>query len=93
MFNTSLTKIFGVQKYADALSKIVRDRNIRVNFQRNLVKIKPEKKEAMFEVLDETKPEKMLETYEVCVTVLPLYCNPSTSSSFLNYFLHRLDFF
>lgn len=65
MFNTSLDKIFGVKKYADALSKIVNEREIKLNFKRNLFAIKPDSKEAVFEVLDDSKSDKkLLETYQ-----------------------------
>lgn len=66
MFNTSLERIFGVQKYANALSRIVRERDIQLNFKRNLIEIRPETKEAIFEVLDDSQSEKkILETYPV----------------------------
>lgn len=66
MFNTSLERIFGVQKYANALSRIVRERDIQLNFKRNLIEIRPETKEAIFEVLDDLQSEKkILETYPV----------------------------
>ena len=71
MFNTSLDRIFGVKKYADALTKIVKERDIKLNFKRNLFAIKPGSKEAVFEVLDDSKSEKKLETYEVGLQ----YCN------------------
>lgn len=64
MFNTSLEKIFGVKKYADALTKIVKERDIQLNFKRNLFSIKPDKKEAVFEVLDDSSKDKKLETYQ-----------------------------
>ncbi|KAL9985150.1 hypothetical protein ACROYT_G007520 [Oculina patagonica] len=64
MFNTSLDRIFGVKKYADALHKVVKDRDIQLNFKRNLFAIKPDSKEAVFEVLDDSKSEKKLETYQ-----------------------------
>ncbi|KAJ7321490.1 hypothetical protein OS493_034544 [Desmophyllum pertusum] len=65
MFNTSLDKIFGVKKYADALTRIVNKRDIQINYKRNLFAIKPDKKEAVFEVLDDSKSEQKLETYQV----------------------------
>lgn len=71
MFNTSLDKIFGVKKYADALSKIVHERGIQLNFKRNLFAIKPDSKEAVFEVLDDSESEKKLETYQVGFAVVP----------------------
>ena len=65
MFNTALERIFGVKKYADALMKIVKERDIQLNFKRNLIEIRPETKEAIFEVLGDPQSEKKLETYEV----------------------------
>ena len=68
MFNTSLDKIFGVKKYADSLTQIVKKRDIELNFKRNLIEIRPETKEAIFEILGDSTTEKKLETYEVsCV--------------------------
>jgi len=64
IFNTSRDKIFGVKKYADTLMKIVKKREIQVNFQRNLFEIKPDTKEAIFEVLDGSQSKKTLETYK-----------------------------
>lgn len=73
MFNTSLDRIFGVKKYADALSKIVNERDIQLNFKRNLFSIKPDNKEAIFEVLDNSKSEKKLETYQVGFARVPKF--------------------
>lgn len=63
MFNTSLDRIFGVKKYADSLSKIVEERDIKINFKRNLIAINSDTQEATFEILDGSQP-KRLETYE-----------------------------
>ncbi|XP_040979641.1 sulfide:quinone oxidoreductase, mitochondrial isoform X2 [Aquila chrysaetos chrysaetos] len=52
MFNTSLGVIFGVKKYADALLEIIKERNITVNYKRNLVEVRADKQEAVFENLD-----------------------------------------
>ncbi|XP_062439774.1 sulfide:quinone oxidoreductase, mitochondrial isoform X2 [Rhea pennata] len=52
MFNTSLGVIFGVKKYADALLEIIKERNITVNYRRNLVEVRADKQEAVFENLD-----------------------------------------
>lgn len=65
MFNSALDKIFGVQKYANSLMSIIKKRDIQLNFKRNLIEIKPETKEAIFEVLDGSQTEKKLETYQV----------------------------
>ncbi|NXM16297.1 SQOR protein, partial [Ploceus nigricollis] len=52
MFNTSLGVIFGVKKYADALLEVIKDRNIAVNYKRNLIEVRADKQEAVFENLD-----------------------------------------
>ena len=66
MFNTALDKIFGVKKYADVLINIVESRNIKLNFKINVIEVRPDSMEAVFEVLG--APEKTLETYKVGVT-------------------------
>ena len=57
--------IFGVKKYADALWDIVRERDIQVNLRTNLIEVRADKQEAVFENLD--KPG---ETSVIEVTVL-----------------------
>lgn len=52
IYNTALPVIFGVKHYADALNKVCEMRNITVNTRTNLVEIKPEKREAIFQNLD-----------------------------------------
>lgn len=52
MFNTSLGVIFGVKKYADALLEIIKERNIAVNYKHNLIEVRADKQEAVFENLD-----------------------------------------
>lgn len=62
IYNTSLAVIFGVKKYADALWKVCEGRNINVNLRTNLIEIKPDKKEAIFQNLD--KPHEVT-TFQV----------------------------
>ena len=62
MYNTALGVIFGVKKYADALMKVVGERDIKVNFQRKLLEVT--KDEAIFE----NTVEETVETYKVCDT-------------------------
>ncbi|KHN88206.1 Sulfide:quinone oxidoreductase, mitochondrial [Toxocara canis] len=50
---TSLGRVFGIQKYADALMKIVESKNIQLNIRRNLIKVEPLTRTATFEVLDD----------------------------------------
>uniref|UniRef100_A0A0K0ENX4 Sulfide:quinone oxidoreductase, mitochondrial n=1 Tax=Strongyloides stercoralis TaxID=6248 RepID=A0A0K0ENX4_STRER len=52
MYNTTLGKIFGVEKYAEALMKHVHERNIVLHTRRNLTKVDPLTNVATFELLD-----------------------------------------
>lgn len=52
IYHTSLPIIFGVKKYADALWKVCKERDINVKTRSNLVKIDVDKREATFENLD-----------------------------------------
>lgn len=52
VYNTSLPVIFGVKKYADALWKVVKARDIKVNLRTNLIEVKPKEKLAVFKKLD-----------------------------------------
>uniref|UniRef100_A0A914EN52 Sulfide:quinone oxidoreductase, mitochondrial n=1 Tax=Acrobeloides nanus TaxID=290746 RepID=A0A914EN52_9BILA len=53
IYVTSLPKIFGVEKYAKELNKIVQARNIVVNNRQALKKVDTESKIATFDILDE----------------------------------------
>eukprot|EP00095_Tigriopus_kingsejongensis_P008451 maker-scaffold18_size714446-snap-gene-1.15 protein:Tk08451 transcript:maker-scaffold18_size714446-snap-gene-1.15-mRNA-1 annotation:"sulfide:quinone mitochondrial precursor" len=55
IYHTSLPVIFGVEKYANALWKIVGERHIDVNLRSNLVEVNPDTREAFFQNLD--KPD------------------------------------
>ncbi|XP_042731517.1 sulfide:quinone oxidoreductase, mitochondrial isoform X1 [Lagopus leucura] len=71
MFNTSLGVIFGVKKYADALLEIIEERNIAVNYKCNLVEVRADKQEAVFENLD--KPgETEVHEYEMLHVTPPM---------------------
>lgn len=49
MFNSALDVIFGVKKYAACLMKVVEERDINLNFKYNLIEVRPDKKEAIFQ--------------------------------------------
>ncbi|XP_069316517.1 sulfide:quinone oxidoreductase, mitochondrial [Eulemur rufifrons] len=71
IFNTSLGGIFGVKKYADALQEIIQERNITVNYKQNLVEVRADKQEAVFENLD--KPgETHVISYEMLHVTPPM---------------------
>ena len=56
-FNSSLGVIYPVKKYADALTNVIKSRNITTNFLHSLVEVRHEKKEAVFEILNSGEKE------------------------------------
>ncbi len=52
IFASADNKIFPVPKYAATLNKIVAERSINTKFQHNLIKIRGDRKEAVFQRLD-----------------------------------------
>ncbi|KAH7693886.1 Protein SQRD-1 b, partial [Aphelenchoides avenae] len=65
IYNTSLGKIFGVEKYANELMKIVEQRDIQLNTRLNLTKVETGQRIATFEVLDEAaKPTGQTKQFE-----------------------------
>lgn len=52
-YNTFLPVIFGVKKYADELLKVVKRKDIKVNYKTVLNRIYPDKKEAVFVCTDD----------------------------------------
>jgi hypothetical protein len=69
MYNTSLPVIFGVKKYADVLMELVERRNIALNTRHNLVEVKPDSREAVFDVLDETGRAVRQAVWKVCIAL------------------------
>ncbi len=65
IYNTSLPVIFGVKEYAKALMKVVEKKNIILNTRYNLVEVKPDTKEAVFDILDENGKAKDQKTFTV----------------------------
>jgi len=52
IFTTALANLFAVEKYRKTLEKHVADRSIQTNFRQNLIELRPDAKEAVFENLD-----------------------------------------
>ncbi|CAN8187613.1 unnamed protein product [Coccothraustes coccothraustes] len=71
MFNTSLGVIFAVKKYADALLEIIKDRNLAVNYKCNLIEVRADKQEAVFENLDKPGETKVYQ-YEMLHVTPPM---------------------
>nr|CAH0111032.1 unnamed protein product [Daphnia galeata] len=72
MFNTSLGVLFGVKKYADALEKVIRERDISVNFRHELIEVKPDTKEAVFRLLDDPAGATKTFKYEMLHVTPPM---------------------
>lgn len=71
IFNTSLGAIFAVKKYADALQEIIRDRNLMVNYKRNLIEVRADRQEAVFENLDKPGETEVI-SYEMLHVTPPM---------------------
>lgn len=66
-------KIFGVDKYIDPLNKVVDRYGMQVDYQRDLVRLHPEKKEAVFVNLE--NGEEYVEPYDM-IHVTPYQSSP-----------------
>lgn len=74
VYYTSLPVLFGIKKYADALWEVVKERNITVNLRHNLIEVKPDSKEAVFQNLD--KPEESSNVKYEMLHVTPPMSSP-----------------
>ncbi|XP_057669982.1 sulfide:quinone oxidoreductase, mitochondrial [Diorhabda carinulata] len=97
-YNTSLPVIFGVKKYADALWKLCKSRNIDVNLRTNLVNVNSVNNEATFQNLDNPDEKKtvkfsMLHVVPPMATPLSLSSNKkiSNEAGFVNVHKHTLQ--
>ncbi|XP_052454156.1 sulfide:quinone oxidoreductase, mitochondrial-like isoform X2 [Carassius gibelio] len=68
IYNTPLPKLFGVKKYADALWEIVKKRDININLRHNLIEVRADKQEAIFENLDKPGETKVYKYEMIHVT-------------------------
>jgi len=84
-YHTALPVLFGVKKYADALWEVVKGRGINVNLRHNLIEVKPESKEAVFQHLDTqetvTVPYDLLHVTPPMSTPDPLASNASLADA------------
>lgn len=71
IYNTSLPVLFGVKKYADSLWDIVKQRDLQVNLRHNLIEVRADKQEAVFENLDKPGETKVFE-YEMLHVTPPM---------------------
>ncbi|MFO7563783.1 MAG: FAD/NAD(P)-binding oxidoreductase [Enhygromyxa sp.] len=68
VFASAGPAIFGIPKYRDALEKIIAERNIETRFRHNLVAIRPEAKQAVFELLDQDNQQVVIDYEMIHVT-------------------------
>lgn len=80
IYNTSLPVLFGVKKYADALWNIVEQRDLQVNLRQNLIEVRADKQEAVFENLDKPGETTVFE-YEMLHVTPPMGPNPTVKNS------------
>ncbi|KAK7814708.1 hypothetical protein U0070_018032 [Myodes glareolus] len=71
IFNTALGTIFGVKKYAAALQEIIQERDLTVNYKHNLIEVRADKQEAVFENLDKPGETKVIQ-YEMLHVTPPM---------------------
>eukprot|EP00096_Caligus_rogercresseyi_P012124 TRINITY_DN4994_c0_g1_i1.p1 TRINITY_DN4994_c0_g1~~TRINITY_DN4994_c0_g1_i1.p1 ORF type:complete len:434 (-),score=68.13 TRINITY_DN4994_c0_g1_i1:126-1427(-) len=70
-YHTSLPVLFGVKKYADSLWEVVNERGINVNLRSNLIELKPDSREAVFQNMDAPEDLKTL-PYEMIHVTPPM---------------------
>ncbi|KAJ3595897.1 hypothetical protein NHX12_002309 [Muraenolepis orangiensis] len=80
IYNTSLPVLFGVKKYADVLWGIVKSRDLQVNLRHNLIEVRADKQEAVFENLDNPGETKVFQ-YEMLHVTPPMGPIPVIKSS------------
>ncbi|XP_029992288.1 sulfide:quinone oxidoreductase, mitochondrial [Sphaeramia orbicularis] len=71
IYNTSLPVLFGIKKYADSLWDIVKRRNLQINLRQNLIEVRADKQEAVFENLDKPGETTVFE-YEMLHVTPPM---------------------
>ncbi|MCY7800208.1 Sulfide dehydrogenase [flavocytochrome c] flavoprotein chain [Bacillus licheniformis] len=70
IFASAKSTIFDVTKYANALEKVVRRKDIQTMYKRNLIEIRPDSKEALFEHLETGEQEVF--TYDLLHVTPPM---------------------
>ena len=65
IFATPGSVIFGVKKFAKTLNKIIQDRDIKAVYFHKLAEIRPDRKEAVFEITNEEVGCKLIENKEI----------------------------
>ncbi|MCI4128684.1 NAD(P)/FAD-dependent oxidoreductase [Bacillus haynesii] len=70
IFASAKSNIFDVPKYANALEKVIQRKDIQTMYKRNLIEIRPDSKEALFENLESGEQEVL--TYDLLHVTPPM---------------------
>lgn len=81
IFNTALPSIFSAPKYAAALRLVAQNKNISVNYGHNLVEVRPQSKEAVFEKVGEGNETVVLKYEMLHITPSMVSPEPITKSA------------
>lgn len=73
IYATAGGALFGVKKYADSLWKVVNEKDIKVHLQHNLVEVKPERKQAIFQKTENDKKTRVSMDYEMLHVTPPMF--------------------
>ncbi|KAI1711796.1 pyridine nucleotide-disulfide oxidoreductase domain-containing protein [Ditylenchus destructor] len=77
LYNTAMGTIFGVEKYARSLMKVVEERGIELNTRHNLVEVNAHNRVASFQLLDEFgKPTGRTKDLEYSLMHIAPPCSP-----------------
>lgn len=75
IYNTAMPAIFAVKYFADALWKVVKERDIEVNLKTNLVEVLPDKNVAVFASVDNPSERQNVEVSSICSDILCVHCS------------------
>lgn len=81
IFASAGASIFAVKKYADTLDKVIQRKNITTKYKRNLIELRPDSKEAVFEHLDTNDHEVI--KYDMIHVVPPMHAPTFIKESLL----------
>ncbi|OQR75895.1 sulfide:quinone oxidoreductase [Tropilaelaps mercedesae] len=82
IYNTAGEAIFGVKKYAEALWRVAKLKDINVNLQHNLVQVLPDKRQAIFEKVENDNRKTLVSMdYDMLHVTPPMYSIKAVAQS------------
>lgn len=79
LYNSAMGKIFSIEKYADSLTRIAKERDIQVNLLTELTEVRGDKKEAVFK--NAKTGEEQIYNFELLHVVPPMGAPPFIADS------------